>query len=115
MQLCFCGEYPHGSLGNTTAKMMEHDLASAVAEFAPVGVIVDCTELDYRWGDAICQIAMPLRRPDKSFIPACIVASGETAKALAPLIAPNWLLGFAGIQLVGSVDDACRILIARGG
>ena len=115
LQICFCGEYPHGSSGNSAAEIVECTLASAVAKLSPAGVIIDFSELEYTWSDAISRLATPLRRPDGAFLPACIVASGETARSLTPLMGSKWLFGIAGVRLVGTVDDALRDLATRGG
>jgi hypothetical protein len=113
LQITFRGECPGGSLGEPTAKVMERDLARAIDGSAPAGVIINCSELEYRWGDALCRLARPLRRPDGSFLPACIVARGDTRAAITPLVASRWLLAIAGVRLVGSVDEARRDLVAR--
>ena len=113
LQIRFQGEYAYGTLGNPAARSMKEAVASAFSDSGAVAVIFDLLDLEYRWGNAICEIALPLFRPDRSFFPACIVAAGETAKALAPLTGPNWMWGIAGIPLVNTVDQALSNLMIR--
>jgi hypothetical protein len=73
-------------------------------------VVFDLLDLEYRWGDAICQIVLPLRTADGGFLPARILARGPTADALEPLMAPTWLLGIAGVTRRDSLAHAVRDL-----
>lgn len=101
----FGGTYPPGSAGNDFAQWMVRCLRRVLAETGAAGVILDLSELDYSMGDAIGGLAAPLmeagcRRP------AAIVANGSTARALEPLLAPNYILGVAGIKLFSTREDA---------
>src|ERR1051326_1425866 len=102
----FAGVYPPGSEGNEFATAMVDFLWSVVAETRPCGVVLDLTELDYQFGDAIAGLATPLRVDDKSFRPSAIVAKKETAHALELLLGPQWLMGIAGMKLVHTREEA---------
>jgi hypothetical protein len=65
----------------------------------PKGVIFDLLGLEYEWGNAICGLALPLVRKDRSFRPSCLVAQGKTAAALRGLLIPSTIFGLAGTQL----------------
>jgi len=102
----FGGVYPPGSEGNAFADAMIESLRSALTETQAVGVILDLSALDYRCGDAIAGLATPLLDKDKRFRPAAIVAVGHTGRALEPLLAPDFLLGIAGMKLVHTRPEA---------
>ena len=102
----FGGVYSPDAAGVAFADAMIQSLRSALAETRAAGVVLDLTALDYVWGDTICGLAMPLLDKGKGFRPAAIVAAGRTAKALEPLLAPNFLLGMAGMKLVRTREEA---------
>src|SRR5579864_1627923 len=47
----FTGEYPDGPRGRGCAEWMGHICESLVDEYAPPALIVDLSDLSYRWGD----------------------------------------------------------------
>ena len=102
----FGGTIPPGSAGNGFAGAMVEYLRSVVAENHAPGVVLDLSELDYRSGDAIGGLATPLIVDGKCCRPAAIVATGSTAQALAPLLAPNFILGVAGIKIFPTREEA---------
>jgi hypothetical protein len=62
-----------------------------LAETQPAGVVLDLTDVDYVFGNAIGALAHPLLRigPERRWkIPVAIIAVGRTATALAPLLGP---------------------------
>ena len=110
LHIAFVGTYPPGSAGNSNAAEMRDFTALAVTKHDAAAVIFDLLEVEYRWGDAICQLAIPLRQADGSYLRARILSRGETAAALAPLLAPNWLLGIAGVSRSESLQAALEEL-----
>ena len=110
LKISFAGNLQEGSAGNDEAAEMKRIIEKSVAEASPDAVVFDLSELQYSWGDAFCQIALPLRRSDGTFRPSCIVAIGKTADSLSALLTPNFLLGFAGVSLYNRVDVAIQHL-----
>ena len=88
---------------------------SAIEDHGPAAVIFDMLKLDYFWGDAIGQIAMPLRETVEMFLPARILAQGETARSLAPLTEKNWIFGVAGITICDSLEAALKEMATESG
>lgn len=113
----FSGVYPPGSAGNEFARAMVEFLRSALATTPACGVVLDLTQLDYVWGDAIGGLAIPFLAGGEVFRCAAIVATGRTARALEPLLGPNFLMGVAGMQLAETKQQALAIVeeaLARG-
>ncbi len=116
--ISFCGLYPLGSLGNEHAREMRESLAKLVGETNPAAVLIDFTDLEYEWGDGICELVRPLRTTSKTLRPGChlatrpfcLVATGKTAEALAPLVEPRFLLGTAGGKLFATRAEALSFL-----
>ncbi len=108
----YVGSYPPGSEGNDLAHGMVEFLKKAIAEAKPEAVILDLTQLDYTWGDAICGLAMMLYDGNR-FRPAALIATGKTAEALKPLFEPLILFGIAGVKLVGTMDEAVEHVETR--
>jgi hypothetical protein len=104
------GVYASGSEGDSSAKAMFAFLQSVVAETRPAGVILDLTGLEYEWGDGIAALALALHEPGKGFRPAVFVATGRTAEAMQPLLAPSFLPGIAGMKLVHTREEAVALL-----
>ena len=56
---------------------------------------------------------------DASFRPSAIVASGRTARALEPLLSPQFIFGIAGTKMFRSMPEALgrlkRVLEQEGG
>lgn len=102
----FGGLFPPGSEGNSFASAMIETLRSEIARTGASGLVLDLTGLAYQFGDAVGGLAMPLLKPDKTFRPAAIVAQGETAEALRPLLEPRMLMGVAGIRMFATRGDA---------
>jgi hypothetical protein len=108
----FDGAYAPGSQGNGFARLMKNHLDSILANTNAAGVVIDFTNLQYTWGDAIATLAMSLMRYETVSVgespriigvrPAAVVATGPTAKALRPLFAANFLFAIAGVELAGT-------------
>ena len=109
MTVSFTGRLLPGSAGNELTGHFADDLNDIVRTHQPVGVVLDLTDLDYAFGDAIGALAYPFLdrvRGGCWAMPVAIVATGRTAAALAPLFEPNWILGAIGAQLFGGRDAA---------
>ena len=86
VKVIFHGIYPPGGQGNPHAAVMFEYLRQVVSKENPAAVLIDLTELKYTFGNSIGGIAYTLGSEKKdglSIIPACVVAKGETAKALS--------------------------------
>jgi hypothetical protein len=121
LAVVFGGRYAPGSEGNEFAREMVRYLRATLNEVQPAGVLFDLTMLDYVWGDAIGELAIPLmgkgRNGPPHFLPSAVVATGQTAHALKPLLQPKFILGIAGVRLFGTRKKAVRYLektIGRG-
>lgn len=102
----YAGVYPRGSAGNEFANAMSRFLVGALFESKAAAVIFDMTALDYRWGDSICALALPLLDAERRFRPAAIVATGGTADALCALMSQDTVLGMANVKLFQAWDEA---------
>lgn len=111
--IAFSGDYPPGSAGNETAQQMKTDVINAVAEFSPMAVVFDLSELKYVWGDAITGIFLALRRSSRDFLLSAVVARGETRKALMDLLSQSRLLSVFNIDFFDGLDQALRHLNER--
>ncbi len=114
LAVVFGGRYAPGSEGNEFAREMVRYLRTTLNKVQPAGVLFDLTMLDYVWGDAIGELAIPLmekgRQGPPHFLPSAVVATGQTARALQPLLQPKFLLGVAGMGLFGTRKKAVRYL-----
>lgn len=102
----FAGVVPIGTRSIHFARSMGASLRSALAQRNAAGVILDLKEVDYLWGDGICDLAWALYDKENGFRSAMIVATGETAIALGPLCQPRWVLGLAGMKIFPTVKEA---------
>lgn len=102
----FEGTYPPGSAGNEFAREMEQFVRSTLRETSANAVMLDLTELDYEWGDAIAGMAIPFLERRPTVIPVAIVASPPTAAALRPLLVPNSAMGVAGFMMFDKHPEA---------
>src|SRR5262249_30432357 len=76
------GRIAGGSSGNILARQFVEHLQNVVATAEPAGVVIDLTELDYTYGDAIGGLALPFLnriREGRRIMPVGIVATGPTA------------------------------------
>ena len=114
LAVVFGGRYAPGSEGNEFAGEMAGYLRATLNDVQPAGVLFDLTMLDYVWGDAIGELAIPLmdegQHGPPHFLPSAVVATGQTAHALKPLLQPNFVLGVAGVRLFGTRKKAVRYL-----
>ena len=97
VKVIFRGKYPPGGQGNPHAAMMFEYLRQVVSKENPAAVLIDLTELKYTFGNSIGGIAYTLGSEKKdglSIIPACVVAKGETAKALSWFFEDGQILKF---------------------
>jgi hypothetical protein len=104
------GDYPPGSVGNEAAQQMKTDVTNAVAEFSPVAVVFDLSELKYVWGDAIAGIFWALRRSSHDFLLSAVVARGETRKALMDLLTQTRVLNIFHTDFFDGIDQALGYL-----
>src|SRR5262245_46127175 len=96
LRVAFGGKYPPGSDGNGFAAEMVDYLRSVLAVSNASAILFDLRNLDYAWGDAICGLALALRK-DRVFRPSAIVAGDHAARALEPLVGPRTVFGIAGM------------------
>lgn len=117
IRITFSGDYPPGSGGSHVAGAMQVITWKAVRELKPVGVIFDLLELRYVWGDGISRLVWPLLKDKKHFhfIPSCLLAQGDTAKALAPLVGSNWLPGLLSCPMFADINSARNHLFSQLG
>ena len=110
--MVFGGTYAPVSGNTEFARDMVPYLRSTLNDVKPAGVLFDLTALDYVWGDGIVGLAWPLMEKDKPFrfLPSAIVATGQTALALKPLLEPLIPLGLAGMKLFGTRQEAVAYL-----
>lgn len=111
--ISFRGFYPQGSLGNLHAELIRAYVSRVVGRVGPAAVLFDLTDLEYKWGDAIGTMVLPLRQKDMTFTQFCLVAVGFTAVALRPLFATNFIFGAAGGKLFDSGRDAVTHLMSQ--
>ncbi len=104
LKISFQGYYPPGSDGNSTADRMRNYIEQIIKTHKPDGLIFDLGELQYQYGDAICEILRPLKQ-DQGFIPSCIVAGGKTKEALSTLF-KNSLFEVAHCQILSTTTEA---------
>jgi hypothetical protein len=96
----FVGVYPPGSAGNDLAGRMKLFVMRSIYGVAQKKVIIDLTELDYVWGDAICQVFYVAIEADCELT---VVAQGRTLESLKPLFTNQWLPGAFGAKLIAQV------------
>ena len=106
----FVGDYPPGSEGNECATEMVTYVRSVLSSTNATAVLFDLRDLHYTWGDAIGGLAWALREQATNFRPSAIVASGGTARALEPLLGPQFIFGVAGTKMFGSMGEAVHHL-----
>jgi hypothetical protein len=104
--VAFAGSYLPGSGGNEFAHDMVTHVSAMLDTTNAVAVLFDLRNLEYESGDAICGLVWPLREGASHFRPSAIVATGGTARALEPLLGPNWLFGIAGTKMFGAMPEA---------
>ena len=102
----FAGTAGVGSRGNEHGKQLGMVLQRAIAEFRPTALLIDFRSLDYRFGDWIGAAVLVA---NKQFGQGrvCVVAEGETGKALSTL----WDLGLKKIiPLMHDMQEAFTYL-----
>ncbi len=115
VRVAFYGDYPDGAAGDVAAERMSVAVVSAVRYEGARAVIFDLSGLRYRRGDAIASIVLPLLdRSGEGCLPACVVAKGETATAIGPLMAGT-PFEVAGARLLDDVASAAADLETRLG
>jgi hypothetical protein len=105
----YTGRIPIGSAGNPVALEFIRFLERVLAETQPAGVVLDLTDVDYVFGDAIGALAHPLLRlgaERRWKIPVALIAVGRTSTALTPLLGPNTALGILGAKLFADHESA---------
>jgi hypothetical protein len=51
--ISFHGKYREGSAGNPDAGLIKGIIATGISVFDPFSVLIDLTDLEYNWGDAL--------------------------------------------------------------
>ncbi|MES2462081.1 MAG: hypothetical protein V4671_15965 [Armatimonadota bacterium] len=112
LRIAFAGFYPPGSKGNPTAEAMSNFVRQVVQDQKPLSVLLDLSDLEYRWGDAIFGIVVPFHTAGwmKPLRSVCVLAVGETAQALRPLFKPNMGFGIMGAELFEEEQKALAYL-----
>lgn len=80
IRIAFRGTYGWGAAGRWDARLIVAVLAETVRRHAPQALILDLSELDYRWGDDIARVLEYRWR-----VPVAIVVSDLCADGLASL------------------------------
>lgn len=102
----FAGKYPPGSEGNECAAEMASYLRSVLAATNAAAVLFDLRGLQYTWGDAIGVLAWAVQERAARVRPSAIVAQGRTARALAPLLGPQFIFGAVGTRMFSNMAEA---------
>ena len=106
----FAGKYPPGSEGNASAAEMVNYLRSVLVATDAAAVLFDFQSLQYTWGDVIGALAWALLTPPKHVLPSAIVAQARTARALAPLLCPQFAFGIVGTRMFDNTPEALEHL-----
>ena len=85
-------------------------LRSVLVATDAAAVLFDFRSLEYSWGDAIGALAWALLRHPKHVRPSAIVARGRTARALAPLLGPQFAFGLVGTRMFNNTPEALEHL-----
>jgi hypothetical protein len=109
----FSGFYPPASEGNPHAKEMGKFVAKIITDHNPAGVLFDLRGLDYRAGDAIGTIIIPLLEDNKVFKPSAFVASGKTAESLQWFFTPDVIFSIARSKLFDNIASALEYVKGR--
>jgi hypothetical protein len=112
IEIAFDGYYPPGSAGNEPCAKMIERARGSISDMAPSGVLFNLRHLDYVWGDSIGGLAyLVVRRPQNTIIPACVVATGRTAKALRFFFfIKGHVFVIAGMRLFENEAEALQFL-----
>jgi hypothetical protein len=105
LRLAFAGRGGIGSEGNPDGEQMREAVRQVLATHSPVGLLIDLSDFEYRFGDWIVSGPLAaLRTLGRGRV--CVLANGDTGVALRDL----WdicRLG-QGIPLVGERGEARR-------
>ena len=105
--IVFTGHGGDGSCGNLDGALMRAAIRSVLATMQPIGLIVDLSSFEYRFGDWIASVPLAAV-PTLGIGRVCVVAGGETAAALNRL----WEVSRLGsaVLLFGNLVEALRYL-----
>jgi hypothetical protein len=103
----FRGTYPRGSAGTDDARYIRWLLSEFYTLHAPDGLVVDCRELEYAWGD---DLGFPGREPVKADrFPLLVVLRPEQQEAYAyPVPRSDHRLDLE--RALAEVDEAIRAM-----
>lgn len=101
LRLSFVGEYRHGSAGNPDADFMVAATAAALALEQPGALVLDLTEMRYRWGNRLLNVFEAVAAADAQHPIAAVLACGPDS-----LPAVTSLLGGRSDWLHDNLDDA---------
>ena len=113
LSVTFAGFYPSGSRGRGTAQAMLDFAAAEKARHHPAALLLDCTDLDYFWGDGPVALLLRLSREDRRrgiHCPLIFVAQGSTAQALGNLLACSGVTRLIHTVVAGSVAEGIEFL-----
>jgi hypothetical protein len=110
VEIAFSGRFGLGYEGNLHANEMKAYVTEVVKTNVPVAVLFNLTSMHYEFGDAIGGIAVPLFIRKKSFIPACVVAREETARALQCFFEKRMIFDVAGFKLFHDSEQGLEFL-----
>jgi len=77
----FTGRYRDGSQGNPDTEFMVSILNKATKIWSPCDIILDFSNLTYKWGNGMLEVV----RPMFSFCPRVVVVGPDNRKALSSL------------------------------
>jgi len=86
--IAFAGDYREGSAGNPDAARMRAHVAAAVAAWGCDGVVLDLTELGYRWGDGLIGVFEATDGDARLPRPGAVVAGPRSRGGLSSLCDP---------------------------
>ncbi|WP_106094885.1 hypothetical protein [Enhygromyxa salina] len=108
LEVRFAGEYRHGSQGSPDAEAMVEHLAPLLARLEPDVVLLDFSQLRYRWGDGLLGVCQKITAYDAEF-PIAVVTLGG----------PDSLGGLRSLGLEAHAEreaalaDAKRLAVVR--
>jgi hypothetical protein len=114
VEIAFSGQYRPGSVGHEDAAEMLRQAEAIIIRESPDAVLFNLERLDYVWGDSICGLAHTVMdRESKRVTPACLLAQGRTAQALAPLFEKGFVFEIANMSLFSGRENSLIVLRQR--
>jgi len=82
------GQYGHGSDGNQDSAEIISAIDAALLENPAAALVIDLSQMNYQWGDAIARIFHKYRRYNPKFLFAA--SHAEAWKGLLTMTWPSW-------------------------